>query len=103
MRHAIGIVCGLGASALLFSLAGCTDKGEEPTPGADMAAPALPPANVLPAFIKGSVVAHVYDGTSDDLLTGGFGQTGLPAAAPMPRPSSTLVSPWLVTVWMPSL
>lgn len=83
MRHAIGIVCGLGASALLFSLAGCTDKGEEPTPGADMAAPALPPANVLPAFIKGSVVAHVYDGTSDDLLTGGFGQTGLPAAAPM--------------------
>lgn len=93
MRNAIRSISGLGAGVrvsvgifglgLCPTLSGCTDKGEAPPSTADMAAPAQPPINSLPAFIKGPVAARTYDGASDDLLTGGFGQTGLPAAQPM--------------------
>lgn len=40
------------------------------------------PANVVPDFVSGPVSVKVYDGTSDDLLTGGLGKTGLMGAAP---------------------
>jgi len=38
--------------------------------------------NQKPSFISGDIRATSYDGTSDDLLTGGLGKTGLAAAAP---------------------
>jgi hydroxybutyrate-dimer hydrolase len=38
--------------------------------------------NVKPSYL-GTVVTASYDGTSDDLLTGGLGKTGLGGAAPM--------------------
>ena len=83
MRHVIGLVSGLGAGFLLAA-AGCTSKGDEtPGPG-DLATPAPPAVNSLPAFVKGPVVSARYDGTSDDLLTAGFGQSGLPSAAATP-------------------
>ncbi len=37
--------------------------------------------NQLPSFVKGAIVHQTYDGTSNDLLTGGLGKTGLAAAA----------------------
>ena len=37
-----------------------------------------------PAFIVGDVVATHYDGTSNDLLTAGFGASGLGSATPPP-------------------
>src|SRR4051812_11082465 len=69
-------VGGLGAGLLLATLAGCSDKGN------DNAQPDLAqlPENTLPPFVKGAVVAQAYDGNSDDLLTGGVGQSGLPTA-----------------------
>ena len=33
--------------------------------------------NTRPSFVKGAAVTTVYDGTTDDLLTGGLGKTGL--------------------------
>ncbi|HWE22575.1 MAG TPA: 3-hydroxybutyrate oligomer hydrolase family protein, partial [Myxococcales bacterium] len=36
--------------------------------------------NVLPSFVKGGVVTTTYDGTTNDLLTGGLGRTGLASA-----------------------
>ena len=42
--------------------------------------------NALPSFVvRGSVVSTVYDGGSDDLLTGGLGTTGL-GGTPTPAP-----------------
>ncbi len=43
---------------------------------------ASPDTNDLPSFVKGTIVTNTYDGTSDDLLTGGLGKTGLGSAAP---------------------
>lgn len=40
------------------------------------------PPNERPAFLRGPVAQAVYDGVSDDLLTGGLGKTGLLGAAP---------------------
>ncbi|HEX9573023.1 MAG TPA: 3-hydroxybutyrate oligomer hydrolase family protein, partial [Myxococcales bacterium] len=40
--------------------------------------------NTRPAFVKGAIVTTAYDGTSDDLLTGGLGKSGLAFAAPAP-------------------
>src|SRR5437870_1212845 len=37
--------------------------------------------NVKPDFV-GSVTKTIYDGTTDDLLTGGLGKSGLQGAAP---------------------
>ncbi|MEK8032151.1 D-(-)-3-hydroxybutyrate oligomer hydrolase [Ideonella sp. DXS29W] len=46
-------------------------------------APALAaPVNTPPAVLRGPVQETVYDGVSDDLLTGGLGKTGLLGAAP---------------------
>ena len=45
--------------------------------------------NVKPLYI-GEISAKYYDGDSDDLLTGGFGKTGLAAAAP---PFANLLAP----------
>ena len=37
-----------------------------------------PALNQLPSFVvKGSIATRAYDGTSDDLLTGGLGTSGL--------------------------
>ena len=42
-----------------------------------------PDTNTLPSFVaQGSVVSKTYDGTTDDLLTGGLGKSGLAGAAP---------------------
>src|SRR5262249_30531895 len=42
-----------------------------------------PPAlNMVPPFVAGSVATTIYDGSTDDLLTGGLGKTGLAGAAP---------------------
>jgi hydroxybutyrate-dimer hydrolase len=38
--------------------------------------------NTLPAGIAGTIAEAAYDGTTDDLLTGGLGKTGLMGAAP---------------------
>ncbi|MFM2056018.1 MAG: hypothetical protein RLY71_403 [Pseudomonadota bacterium] len=38
--------------------------------------------NTLPAAVRGSVQESIYDGASDDLLTGGLGLAGLKGAAP---------------------
>lgn len=38
--------------------------------------------NTLPAGIAGAIAEKAYDGTTDDLLTGGLGKTGLMGAAP---------------------
>ena len=84
MRPMIGLVSGLGAGLLLTALAGCTDKGSDPNATADLATPPPPPENTLPPFVKGTVVAQTYDGNSDDLLTAGFGQSGLPTATVIP-------------------
>ncbi|HEX7934509.1 MAG TPA: D-(-)-3-hydroxybutyrate oligomer hydrolase [Paraburkholderia sp.] len=42
--------------------------------------PPAPQANVLPAFVAGSVKTQTYDGNTDDLLTAGLGKTGLASA-----------------------
>lgn len=83
MRHVIRLVSGLGAGFLLAA-AGCTVKGDEtPGPG-DLAAPEPPAVNSLPPFVAGPIVSARYDGVADDLLTAGFGQSGLPTAAATP-------------------
>ncbi|WP_321810185.1 MULTISPECIES: D-(-)-3-hydroxybutyrate oligomer hydrolase [unclassified Burkholderia] len=41
-----------------------------------------PQANQLPAFVAGDVRTTTYDGSTDDLLTGGLGKTGLASATP---------------------
>jgi hydroxybutyrate-dimer hydrolase len=76
------------------SLAGCGDDGNKGTPDAavhpDAAAPdaAAPPdaagpaLNVLPAGITNVVGPTTYDGTTDDLLTGGLGKTGIANVVP---------------------
>jgi hydroxybutyrate-dimer hydrolase len=38
--------------------------------------------NDLPSFVKGTIVKNTYDGTSNDLLTGGLGRSGLQGGAP---------------------
>ncbi|MEY4754352.1 MAG: hypothetical protein RJA44_2027, partial [Pseudomonadota bacterium] len=62
------------ASGLLM-LVGCGG-------GSDAGAAPSELLNTLPAGIRGAVVATVYDGRSDDLLTAGLGKTGLMGAAP---------------------
>lgn len=46
-----------------------------------------------PSFIKGKILVTPYDGESDDLLTGGFGKTGLQAALPAASPNPTAAEP----------
>jgi hydroxybutyrate-dimer hydrolase len=47
-------------------------------------APARPPANVVPDFVKGAVIHNTYDGVTDDLLTAGLGKSGLEGGRPTP-------------------
>jgi len=57
------------AAAITLFLAGCGDD-ESPTE-----------SNIKPSFV-GAVTKNSYDGTTDDLLTGGLGKSGLAGAAP---------------------
>jgi hydroxybutyrate-dimer hydrolase len=43
---------------------------------------ALPPANILPDFVKSAIIRTTYDGTTNDLLTAGLGKSGLQGALP---------------------
>jgi len=43
---------------------------------------ASPDTNDVPSFVKGDILEKTYDGTTDDLLTGGLGKTGLGSATP---------------------
>ena len=61
------------ALALLVAAAIVTGCGGGSGTGADV--------NVVPAFLK-ALKRTVYDGNTDDLLTGGLGRTGLAAATP---------------------
>jgi len=73
----------LGAS-LALALAGCGGGGGHND---------LPP-NTAPPYLKGNIISTTYDGTSNDLLTGGLGKTGLgtgacPAPATPTAPTTT--------------
>jgi hydroxybutyrate-dimer hydrolase len=72
------------AVATLVALAGCGGGGK----GNDFV------ANVRPDYVKGTIVSTTYDGTSNDLLTGGLGRTGLgTGACPVPAtPASPTVA-----------
>jgi hydroxybutyrate-dimer hydrolase len=61
------------APAVAICLASCSD---DPSPVATQE------ANARPSFIAGDVLRSSYDGSSNDLLTGGLGKSGLQAAAP---------------------
>src|SRR5438132_5512130 len=41
-----------------------------------------PDYNTLPTFVTGTIVKNTYDGSTNDLLTGGLGKSGLAGAAP---------------------
>jgi len=45
--------------------------------------------NVKPDFIKGEIHRKIYDGITNDLLTGGLGKTGLAGLPPIPKRSET--------------
>jgi len=45
--------------------------------------------NTKPDFIKGEIRRRIYDGITDDLLTGGLGKTGLTVPPPIPKSSET--------------
>jgi hydroxybutyrate-dimer hydrolase len=72
-----------------MALAGCGDNARSSPPDAappDAAAPdASPPGpelNLPPPRITNIVGPTIYDGITDDLLTGGLGKTGIAGAAP---------------------
>lgn len=69
-----------GVPALLLCLSGCGGSDTAPVV-VPPPPPPVPVANIIPGFIAGSVSAMTYDGTTDDLLTGGLGKTGLLAGA----------------------
>lgn len=80
-------------TAIALGPAACTedDLGSVSSPLAGGAAagdacdPGAPPAlNTLPPFLRGPVRIAAYDGDTDDLLTGGLGETGLTGPAPLP-------------------
>src|SRR5438874_2557840 len=41
-----------------------------------------PDYNTLPTFVTGTIVKNTYDGSTNDLLTGGLGKSGFAGAAP---------------------
>jgi hydroxybutyrate-dimer hydrolase len=41
-----------------------------------------PDVNTLPSFVRGGAIHTTYDGSTNDLLTGGLGKTGLASATP---------------------
>lgn len=48
----------------------------------DSSEDSIPPANVRPDFVRGTILQATYDGTTNDLLTAGLGKTGLQSALP---------------------
>jgi hydroxybutyrate-dimer hydrolase len=66
-----------GAAALL---ACCGDNGKGPPQDASPPDTRTPDLNVLPGGVTNIVGPTTYDGTTDDLLTGGLGKTGLGSA-----------------------
>jgi hydroxybutyrate-dimer hydrolase len=67
------------AAATLVALAACSSKGDNRD------------ENDRPDYLKGTIVSATYDGTSNDLLTGGLGKSGLgTGACPLPpNPTAT--------------
>jgi len=59
----------LSAALLVVALAECRSNND---------------LNTRPSFVTGAIVTTPYDGTSDDLLTGGLGRSGLAFFAPAP-------------------
>ncbi len=59
--------------AAAATLASCSNTDEEND---------VPPENVLPEFVRGTVLVATYDGTTNDLLTAGLGKSGLQTALP---------------------
>src|SRR3954471_14586315 len=65
-------------AALPFALGACSHGS-----------PNLGDQNTRPDYIKGTIVSTTYDGSTNDLLTGGLGKTGLAAACPAPAVPAT--------------
>ncbi|HZZ93345.1 MAG TPA: 3-hydroxybutyrate oligomer hydrolase family protein [Usitatibacter sp.] len=65
----------LGAS-LALTVAGCGGGGHDDLP-----------VNAAPPYLKGNIITTTYDGTTNDLLTGGLGKTGLGTGA-CPAPAN---------------
>ncbi|TDP72432.1 3-hydroxybutyrate oligomer hydrolase family protein [Roseateles toxinivorans] len=65
--------------AALF-LAACGGSDDAPVPPPPP--PPAPVVNTLPTFVTGAPTEVSYNGSTDDLLTGGLGKTGLLATAP---------------------
>ena len=63
----------LAAAAAIAAACGHNDDGPPPSPGT---------SNDRPAFLRGAIESATYDGTSNDLLTGGLGKAGLQGASP---------------------
>ncbi|MFM9879200.1 MAG: 3-hydroxybutyrate oligomer hydrolase family protein [Burkholderiaceae bacterium] len=61
----------LALMASAAAVSGCSSSDDAPAPL----------INTRPSFIVGTIAATTYDGTTNDLLTGGLGRTGLQAAA----------------------
>ncbi|HZF78383.1 MAG TPA: 3-hydroxybutyrate oligomer hydrolase family protein, partial [Rubrivivax sp.] len=72
----------IATAVLVLLSAGCNDDDETQIGGGDYE------VNVRPTFVSGTPVTTSYDGTADDLLTGGLGKTGL-ASAVAPALSAT--------------
>jgi hydroxybutyrate-dimer hydrolase len=63
----------LAAASAAF-LASCGSDGGSSEPSNN---------NDRPAFLRGAIESKTYDGSSNDLLTGGLGKSGLAGAAPV--------------------
>jgi len=75
-------------TAAMSTLAACGSDdapGAPPSPGPT---PPPPAVNTKPSYV-GTVTTTAYNGTSDDLLTGGLGWDGLMGAAPVPSTPAT--------------
>lgn len=48
----------------------------------DSSEDSIPPSNVRPDFVRGTILQATYDGTTNDLLTAGLGKTGLQGTLP---------------------
>jgi hydroxybutyrate-dimer hydrolase len=57
------------------------------------------PVNTAPSYLKGNIITTAYDGTTNDLLTGGLGKTGLgTGACPTPANPSAPTTAELRTI-----
>jgi hydroxybutyrate-dimer hydrolase len=71
-------------AALTFVCAAASAHAQNPY----SQAPARPPANVVPDFVKSAIIRNTYDGVTDDLLTAGLGKSGLQGGRPDPANSA---------------